>query len=237
MFFNTYESPNGFGREDIFVSRKVKNGWSKPANLGSLINTKADEGVPRFSPDGKYFFFSRDDRKTDSADENWNLYFIETQTLNLESLFEPEKIVRQSEVDGDVSGIKLKSNGQLFTGTLVEYYADGKPKMWREVKEGFAEGLWTEWLENGNLRYKAEWKRGAGDGLRQYFHDNGRLRSEGFYQNDLAEGVHYTWHENGQLRVKGVYRNNKQEGTWIYLLPNGETEKIEIFENGKKIVQ
>jgi DNA-binding GntR family transcriptional regulator/antitoxin component YwqK of YwqJK toxin-antitoxin module len=237
MFFNTYESPKGVGREDIFVSRKAKNGWSKPLSLGSLINSKADEGFPRFSPDGKYFFFSRDDKKAGSKDENWNLYFVETTALNLENLFEQEKIVRQSEITGDISDIKLKANGQMFTGKIVDHYADGRPKLWREVKNGFAEGLWMEWLENGNLRYKAEWKRGKGDGLWQYFHDNGTLSSEGFYEEDSAEGVHYFWHSNGQLKVKGVYRNNKQEGRWVYLLPSGETEKIEVFENGKKTTQ
>ena len=237
MFLNIYGSPGGFGVEDIFVSRKVKNGWSKPVNLGGLINTKADEGAPQFSPDGKYFFFSRDDTKVGSTDENWNLYFIETEALKLESLFEPEKIVRRGEINEDASGMKLKSNGQLLTGKFVEYYPDGKPKMWREMKEGFAEGLWMEWLENGNLRYKAEWKRGKGDGLWQYFHDNGKLRYEGFLRNDLSEGVHYTWHENGQLKVKGVYSNDKQQGIWVYLLPNGETEKIEVYQDGKKIVR
>lgn len=238
MFLNIYGSPNGFGAEDIFVSRKVKNGWSKPVNLGGLINTKADEGAPQFSPSGKYFFFSRDDKKSESADEDWNVYFIETEALKLESLFELEKIVLKSEVDiSYASGIRLKSNGQPFTGTLVEYFPDGKPKMRREVKEGLADGLWMEWLENGNLRYKAEWKRNKGDGLWQYFHNNGKLRTEGFYRNDLAEGVHYTWHESGQLKVKGVYSNDKQQGRWVYLLPNGETEKVEVFENGEKIVQ
>lgn len=207
-------------------------------NLGGLINTKADEGAPQFSPSGKYFFFSRDDKKSESADEDWNVYFIETEALKLESLFETEKIMLKSELDiSYASGTKLKSNGQSFTGTLVEYFPDGKPKMRREVKDGLADGLWMEWLENGNLRYKAEWKRNKGDGLWQYFHNNGQLRTEGFYRNDLAEGVHYTWHENGQLKVKGVYSNDKQEGRWVYLLPNGEIEKIEVFENGKKIVQ
>lgn len=237
LFFNIYGAKDGFGKEDIYVSRKTSNGWSKPKNLGNLINSDSEETSPKFSPDGNYFFFSRDDRKSESEDENWNLYFVETSALNLESLFEAEKVVRSDEISGDVSDIKLKSNGQVFTGKIVEYFPDGRPKLWREVKDGFADGLWLEWLENGNLRYRAYWKKGKGDGLWQYFHDNGTLRSEGFYNEDLAEGVHYEWHDNGQIRVKRIYRNNKQNGVLTFYLPSGEVEKVEIYENGVKVVQ
>lgn len=237
MFFNTYNSPNGFGKEDILVSKKTENGWSKPVNLDSLINTKANESSPKFSYDGKYFFFGRENLKAGEEDGIWSIYFVETAALKLETLFEQEKIVRSDEIIRDVSGNKLKSNGQIFTGKVVEYFPDGRPKLWREVKDGFADGLWMEWLENGNLRYRAYWKKGKGDGLWQYFHDNGRIRAEGFYSEDLAEGVHYEWHDNGQLRVKRIYRNNKQTGVLTFYLPSGEVEKTEVYQDGKKIVQ
>jgi antitoxin component YwqK of YwqJK toxin-antitoxin module len=237
MFFNTYNSPNGFGKEDIFVSKKTANGWSKPVNLGGLINTNANEGSPKFSSNGKYFFFSRENLKAGEEDGIWSILYVETAALKLETLFAQEKIVRADEVTDDLFNIKLKSNGQIFTGKVVQYFPDGRPKLWREVKDGFADGLWMEWLENGNLRYRAYWKKGKGDGLWQYFHDNGKLRSEGFYSEDLAEGVHYEWHDNGQLRVKRIYRNNKQNGVLTFYLPSGEVEKVEVYQDGKKIVQ
>lgn len=235
LFFNIYGANGGFGKEDIYVSRKTPDGWSKPRNLGPLINSGTDEANARFSRDGRYFFYSRDDRKSETADEDWNLYFIETAALMLESLFEKEVIVRSEEITGDVANIKL--NGQNFTGKVVEFFPDGRPKLWREVKDGLADGLWMEWLEDGNLRYRAYWKKGKGHGLWQYFHDNGTLRSEGFYTDDLAEGIHTEWHDNGQIKVKRAYRSNKLNGVITFYKPNGEVEKVEVYDDGKKIVQ
>ncbi len=237
MFFNTYNSPNGFGKEDILVSKKTENGWSKPVNLGKLINTKDNESSPKFSYDGKYFSFSRETVKEGEEDGVWSIYFVETAALQLETLFEQEKIVRDNELNFGGTGVRLKSTGELFTGKIVDYFADGKPKIWKQVKNGVTEGLWMEWFANGNLRYKAFWKQSKGDGLWQYFHENGRLRTEGFYAEDLAQGVHYEWHENGQIKVKRIYRDDKPIGTWTYFLPNGEIEKVEVFADGKKIVQ
>ncbi len=237
MLFNTYNSPNGFGKEDILVSKKTENGWSKPVNLGKLINTKDNESSPKFSYDGKYFFFSRETIKEGEEDGIWSIYFVETSALNLEILLEQEKIVRGNELNFGGTGVRLKSTGELFTGKIVDYYTDGKPKLWKQIKNGVTEGLWMEWFANGNLRYKAFWKQSKGDGLWQYFHENGRLRTEGFYAEDLAQGVHYEWHENGQIKVKRIYRDDKPIGIWTYFLPNGEVEKVEIFENGKKVVQ
>lgn len=237
IVFNTYNSPYGFGKEDILISKKTENGWSKPVNLGNLINTKDNESSPKFSYDGKYFFFSRETVKEGEEDGIWSIYFVETAALKLETLLGQEKIVRDSELNYSGNVIRLKSSGELFTGINAEYFADGKPKLWRQINNGVAEGLWMEWFANGNLRYKAFWKQNKGDGLWQYFHENGRLRTEGFYADDLAQGVHYEWHENGQLRVKRIYRDNKQTGVLTFYLPSGEVEKTEVYQDGKKIVQ
>lgn len=237
IFLNIYGETEGFGLEDIYVSRRTETGWAKPVNLGKLINTEANEAAPRFSPDGKYFFFSREIKKAGEEDGIWSLYFVETKALALDRLFPLVKTVSKSEVTDGLTGVRLKSTNEIFSGNVVEYYDDGKLKKWREVKNGAAEGLWLEWLENGYLRYRAYWKDGKGDGLWQYFHDNGKLRSEGVYENDLPKGVHYFWHSNGQLKVKRIYLDGKETGEWMFYKPNGEIEKTETYLNGKKIVR
>ncbi len=45
-------------QSDIFVSYKTGNSWSKPENLGDVINTEGNETTVYVSPDGKYLFFS-----------------------------------------------------------------------------------------------------------------------------------------------------------------------------------
>lgn len=47
------------GDRDLYVSFKKTNGtWSKPLNLGSVINTADEEGSPFLASDGKTLFFS-----------------------------------------------------------------------------------------------------------------------------------------------------------------------------------
>jgi WD40-like Beta Propeller Repeat len=87
MFFNAYNTPLGKGGEDIYVSKKTVNGWTKAQNIGQLINTSSEEAVARLSPDGKYFFFTREFKKNPDQDGIWNLYFIETKFLNIDNLF------------------------------------------------------------------------------------------------------------------------------------------------------
>ncbi len=56
--------PDGSGGFDIWKSRWVNNNWSKPSNLGKLLNSMADEISPFMVQDGKdktlYFSSNRD---------------------------------------------------------------------------------------------------------------------------------------------------------------------------------
>ena len=85
LIFNSFEAPGGQGGEDIFVSQKTEKGWGKAKSIGKLVNTKDEESSPRFSRDGKYFFFSRAENKGNYEYGEWNIFYIETEYLNLGS--------------------------------------------------------------------------------------------------------------------------------------------------------
>ena len=87
LIFNAYGTPNGKGGEDIYVSQKTENGWSSAKNIGELINTKNEEAGARFSQDGKYFFFTRENKENIEKDGIWSIYYIETKYLQIEKLF------------------------------------------------------------------------------------------------------------------------------------------------------
>lgn len=88
LVFNSYDAPGGEGGEDIFVSKKTENGWSKAKTIGQLVNSKDEESSPRFSRDGKYFFFSRAENLGNYEYGEWSIFFVETKYLNLEKIFE-----------------------------------------------------------------------------------------------------------------------------------------------------
>lgn len=86
LVFNSFDAPGGEGGEDIFVSKKTSNGWSLAKSIGKLVNTKNEESSPRFSRDGKYFFFSRAENFGNYEYGEWSIYYVETEFLNLDSL-------------------------------------------------------------------------------------------------------------------------------------------------------
>lgn len=64
IFFSATRN-DGYGKNDIYVIRLLPNGqWSKPQNLGEVINTPADEIYPLISPDGKTLYFASNGNKS-----------------------------------------------------------------------------------------------------------------------------------------------------------------------------
>lgn len=58
MLFFASDMPGGFGGKDIWMCKKNGNSWDKPVNLGSDINTGADEMFPYMRKDGKLYYSS-----------------------------------------------------------------------------------------------------------------------------------------------------------------------------------
>lgn len=88
LVFNSYGAPGGTGGEDIFVAQKTANGWSRARPIGVKINSTDEESGPRFSRDGKYFFFTRAKNLGNYEYGEWGIFYIETEFLELEKLFQ-----------------------------------------------------------------------------------------------------------------------------------------------------
>lgn len=87
LTFNCYQAPGGKGGEDLYVSQKTESGWSRAVNMGDLVNTPGEEGSGRFSPDGRYFFFTHAENLGNEEYGLWSIYYIETEYLRLAHLF------------------------------------------------------------------------------------------------------------------------------------------------------
>ncbi len=78
--------PGGFGGQDLWMSHKIDNKWTKAQNMGSTINTRLDDCSPFIHPDGETFFYASrgkvglggyDLYKTRITDDGW----LEPQNL------------------------------------------------------------------------------------------------------------------------------------------------------------
>lgn len=88
LIFNSYGVEGGAGGEDIYISKRINEKWSKAMSIGDAVNSKNEESSPRFSRDGKYFFFTRAENLGNYDYGEWSIYYIETAYLELEKLFE-----------------------------------------------------------------------------------------------------------------------------------------------------
>ncbi|MBI3500204.1 MAG: PD40 domain-containing protein [Bacteroidetes bacterium] len=51
------ERPGGLGQGDIWLSKKMPEGWAEPVNMGAPVNSPFDENGLWLAPDGKTLFF------------------------------------------------------------------------------------------------------------------------------------------------------------------------------------
>lgn len=74
------ERPEGKGQGDIYVSSKVgADGWSKPKNLGKVINTELDEKFVFIHPNGKTLYFASNGHQTLGSYDIFRSEFVNGQ--------------------------------------------------------------------------------------------------------------------------------------------------------------
>jgi len=61
LYFESYERPGGYGKEDIWVTRRVTvdDPWSEPVNLGPNVNSSGEDFCPSISTDELTLVFMR----------------------------------------------------------------------------------------------------------------------------------------------------------------------------------
>jgi outer membrane protein OmpA-like peptidoglycan-associated protein/Tol biopolymer transport system component len=71
LFFTSADRPDGFGRADIYMSRKVGDLWERANNMGKMINTPGYETQPCISADGRSLYFSAIRAKGEGGCDIW----------------------------------------------------------------------------------------------------------------------------------------------------------------------
>src|SRR5262249_15118612 len=58
LLLGSFGRANGYGSADLFISLPEGGGWSRPKNLGPVINTPAREYSPRVSADARWLYYT-----------------------------------------------------------------------------------------------------------------------------------------------------------------------------------
>jgi outer membrane protein OmpA-like peptidoglycan-associated protein len=104
LYFSS-DMENGLGGKDIYRSRKVPEGWSKPENLGPAINSEYNEVFPFIHSDGRLCFSSN---RNDGANDI-DIYLAYPSG---ESWIEAKKMEAPINSDADDFSIYLAENGE-----------------------------------------------------------------------------------------------------------------------------
>jgi len=77
LFFTSCGAPGGHGSCDLYACGKNGGEWSKPQNLGGIVNTETWDSQPCFSADGQTLFFVSARSGGKGGSDIWSTRFIQ----------------------------------------------------------------------------------------------------------------------------------------------------------------
>ena len=119
--FTACNRKDGYGKCDIYIAKRQHNGWTKPRNIGSPINTRNLERQPSLSPDGKTIYFTSDRPGTDGLEDIWVSHLVNekwTEPVNLGDSVNTRGIEWAPFIHPDGQTLYFVSNGHLGMGGL-----------------------------------------------------------------------------------------------------------------------
>jgi outer membrane protein OmpA-like peptidoglycan-associated protein/tetratricopeptide (TPR) repeat protein len=141
-FYGEYgNGREGFGSCDLFITFERGNGWTRPENLGSSINSASWESQPSLSADGNTLYFIRAPKKRDAEanqeiyvsykEENGNWSRAEKLPATINTPYREETVL----IHPDGHTLYFSSNGHPGMGGLDIYLSRKDEKgNWGEAK-------------------------------------------------------------------------------------------------------
>lgn len=207
LFFSSYGHP-GYGKADIFVSKRLDDtwqNWTKPKNVGPIINSKGFDAYFKIDAQGIYAYLSSAKEGTIGRSDIWRikvgeglrpeaLNLVIGKVFNAETNKEIEAAIEYEDLtDGKRLGVAYSTTENGYKITLPK----GKKYGFRASADGFisvAQNLdltdITKYDEKTVNLYLVPIKKGQKLTLNNLFFDSGKstLKKESFSElNRLAD--------------------------------------------------
>lgn len=180
------------GNMDIYVCLRKDSGWSKPINLGSVINTQYSERSPFLHPDGKTLYFS-----SDGHPGLGRLDLFKSVRLREDSWTEwsePINLGKEINSGGDDWGYKISVSGDsaFFSGF--------------NRSDGY--GAWD--IYSVSLPKNAKPEKVS------------IIRGKVLNSKSMPLAAEIVWEDLESKQVVGKMRSNPQDGSYFIALPLGK---------------
>ena len=260
MYFTACEDANGynphgesFGRCDIYKTERKGNEWTKPENLGKIINSKYKETQPNISPDGRILLFVSDRPGGKGGLDIWQSMLSDkgfwSKPVNLGDSVNSEVDDVSPFLHADGQTLYFSTSGRLGLGRSDIFFSHKNEKgKWTEAQNlGFPINTYADQTgltintKGDRAYFAADYKGGFGRQDIYEFEIPQKLRPmpsvcvKGVVYDAKTKAKLYADFDLINLKTKDtIYRSNSDPGTgqFILILPLGQDYALNINKKG-----
>jgi len=156
-------------------------------------------------------------------------YYTPEGTHFLDKLFEFDNLVAYRSVVNGQAGEWVEFDG---SGTITINFANGKPALIEEWKNGYRHGIRKQFYENGNLLESHQYKFGEFDGPYVEYHANGKVKEKGTFVQGFMDGVVECFREDGTPALTIGMNSGERNGKTIVYDKTGKKIKEYVYWDG-----
>jgi len=97
-------------------------------------------------------------------------------------------------------------NGSPFTGLLVDEKTNKQLGVFRN---GYKNGLFTEYFNNGKKKTEVKYSMGIKDGIETEWYETGQKSKEVNVKNGIPNGILHEWNTDGSVKIEISYVNGE----------------------------
>lgn len=117
------------------------------------------------------------------------------------------------------------------TGTIQEFYDNGKVKSSISYKGDRMHGIRKEYYQTGKLIAKIPYKEGNITGVFKAYNQTGKLRFEIPFKNNIVDGIFKTYYDTGKLQSVTPFVNGRKDGIGKAYNETGKLQTV-LFKDG-----
>lgn len=144
-----------------------------------------------------------------------------------EASAEDEKVVCKTENDVQFC---TDEKGDAITGKVAIKYENGRTKSLENLKNGYRNGLLTEFGEDGSLLRRSYYKMGIENGEYKLYHKNRQLKLTAVKKDGILHGNSEIYDDEGNLIGKITYNKGRVKNGFCRQSAKSKRVRLTFFE-------